>query len=203
MQTHTSCAILAGGNGSRLGGVPKGLIEIGSETLVERLVRQLRPHCADIRIIANQPHLYEFLGLLTHRDDMPGRGPLEGIATALRRIRGERVLVVACDMPLVTPESLETLVNWPRGADAVVPRSAKGLEPLFALYARSALPVIEAALADGERKIRALFDRLHVETPPLEVFEASLWHNVNEHGDLARLSEFTGQPASLPRSLPR
>jgi molybdopterin-guanine dinucleotide biosynthesis protein A len=180
MTIATSCAILAGGSGLRLGGVAKGLIEQEGEPLIGRLVRLVAPLCREVMVIANDPRLYGFLNVPIYPDDTPGRGPLEGIATGLRRSGCERVLVVACDMPFITAEAVRTMIDWKAGADAVVPRSEKGYEPLFALYAQSSLPVIEAQLIQGKRKVSSVFPLLRIETPPVEMFDASLWYNINE-----------------------
>lgn len=198
MQTRTGCAILAGGKGSRLGGTQKGLIEIGGETLAARLVRLASPLFSEIMLIANEPSLYAFLGVPVYSDDAPGRGPLEGIATALRRARSERVLVMACDMPLITRKALETLASWKSDSQVIAPLSSNGLEPLFALYARSALPVIEARLSAGERKIRSAFDGLNVELLPKELFDPQIWYNINESVHLDELAHIVGQTPALP-----
>ncbi len=197
MQTQTGCAILAGGKGSRLGGTQKGLIELGGETLVARLVRLASPLFSELMLVANEPSLYAFLGVPVYPDDKPGRGPLEGIATALRHSRSERILVMACDMPLITQNAMQTLAEWKFGAQAVTPRSVKGLEPLFALYARSALPVIEAYLSAGGRKICSVFDELDVEFPPMEFFDSQTYYNINEAIHLDELARITGQTPNI------
>ena len=197
MLMHTGCAILAGGEGSRLGGTPKGLIELGGETLAERLIRLAAPLCSEIMLITNTPSLYASMGVPIHPDDTPGRGPLEGIATALRHSRSERILVMACDMPLISHTAMETLVAWQSSAEVVAPRSAKGLEPLFALYTQSALPAIEEYLSSGGRKIISAFKGLEVESLSEEIFDPQIWYNINEAIHLDELARITGQIPSL------
>jgi molybdopterin-guanine dinucleotide biosynthesis protein A len=93
--------------------------------------------------------------------DPPGEpSALRGLVGALGAAAAPRVLVVATDLPLVTPDLLLALVAYPE-ANAVVPRSAAGLEPLCALYRRdAALPVARARLARGALSLHGLLDEL-------------------------------------------
>jgi molybdopterin-guanine dinucleotide biosynthesis protein A len=71
------------------------------------------------------------------------------------------VLVVATDLPLLSPDLLLALVAMPE-ADAVVPRTPDGAHPLCALYARDAvLPVARANLASGRLALSAVLDAVH------------------------------------------
>src|SRR5690606_22223499 len=97
--------------------------------------------------------------------DAPGRrvpdpdGPpcaLRGLVGALTAARGERVLVVATDLPLLGPELLLALVAWPE-ADVVLPRVDGRMEPLCALWARErVLPLARAQLAAGRLALHEL-----------------------------------------------
>ncbi|HXL34218.1 MAG TPA: hypothetical protein VN953_04815, partial [Gemmatimonadales bacterium] len=77
------------------------------------------------------------------------------------------------------------------GADAVAPRSARGIEPLCARYARSLLPVIDARVRAGELAIHELLERHGVdwiadaELAALDPDGRSFF-NVNTPEDLAR-----------------
>lgn len=101
--------------------------------------------------------------------EAPGRrvadvaGPecaLRGVVSALEAARTERVLVVACDLPLISSELLLALVAWPE-ADLVLPRTRDGLQPACALFRRdAALPIARTRLADGRLALRALAEVL-------------------------------------------
>jgi molybdopterin-guanine dinucleotide biosynthesis protein A len=101
--------------------------------------------------------------------EAPGRrvadvaGPecaLRGVVSALEAARTERVLVVACDLPLISSELLLALVAWPE-ADLVLPRTRDGLQPACALFRRDAvLPIARTRLADGRLALRALAEVL-------------------------------------------
>jgi molybdopterin-guanine dinucleotide biosynthesis protein A len=100
------------------------------------------------------------------------------------------VLVVATDLPLLTPDLLLALVAWPE-ADAVVPRTAEGSHPVCALYrVEVVLPVARARLAAGRLALHGLLDAVatsYLEAEDLARVdpEGAALTNVNTPGDLA------------------
>ncbi len=124
--------------------------------------------------------------------DPPGPAcALRGLVGALRATTAERVLVLATDLPLVTPDLLLALVAFPQ-ADAVVPCPREGPQPLCALYRR--IPVLTAAQARldaGELALRAVLDDIgmhRLEADDLAALDPegrALW-NVNTPKDLER-----------------
>src|SRR5262245_53258314 len=87
-------AILAGGRGTRLGGLDKSRLVFEGRTLLDRLL-DLKSLCADAFVV---------------RDDVvPGRGAPGGVVTALLLAQTPFVLIVCCDMPRVTPEAVRAL----------------------------------------------------------------------------------------------
>lgn len=157
-----SGAILAGGRASRLGGVAKGLELVGSERIVDRVAAALRACTADIVIVGAAGDAAATLpGVHPVADDTPGSGPLGGIVSALRATQRD-TLVVAWDMPFVTEATLQPLLDAPADADLSVPVWGDRLEPLCALYRLSALPMLAASFAAGERSARAALRQLRV-----------------------------------------
>ncbi|MBA3533587.1 MAG: molybdenum cofactor guanylyltransferase [Ardenticatenales bacterium] len=167
-----SAAVLAGGASSRMG-QNKALLTLGSERLIERVVARLCALSNDVMVITNTPESYEFLaGLCRFVPDVtgPGQGPLAGIASALSAARHARVLVVATDMPFLNLSLLHHLARLEPQADVLVPVIAPDgfPETLHAIYGKGALPVIEAQLAGGSRKITHFFRDVRVREVPAE-----------------------------------
>ena len=154
-----SAAILTGGASTRMGS-DKAHLAIGGRPGATRLARLLEPLFEELLLVGGDPP-----------PDAPGRrvpdpkGPvcaLRGLVAALEAARAPRVLVVATDLPLLTPELVLALVAWPE-AEAVVPRSEDGLHPLCALYARDAAArAAREQLAAGRLKLQELLDALQV-----------------------------------------
>ena len=191
-----SAAILAGGRATRLGGADKASLVVGGLRIVERQLAALRTVSRDVRIVANDAARYADLGVRVVPDLVAGAGPLGGLYTALADARHERVLVLACDLPFVPAAFLERLAAESSTAgehgrvDAVVPRTARGLEPLCAVYWKACAAVAQAQIARGELRMTALLADLHVRElgrDALAPYDGeALFENVNTPHDYAR-----------------
>lgn len=174
--------VQAGGRGSRLGGVAKGLIRLGGERIVDRLLALGAewPRW----VVANEPGAYEDLAVPVVADVVPGRGAPGGVVTALAVADTEWVLTVACDMPFVTRAAIDALLAA-AGAEVDVVCFERGgrLEPLLGLYRRSLLASWAAKL-DEQPSLQGLIRsaRHRVLTPD----EPRLLDSLNTPEELAR-----------------
>lgn len=180
--------ILAGGSSSRFG-TNKALAQLAGKPLVEHIALLFSMLFAERLLVTNSPEEYRFLGWPTVEDRYTRCGPLAGIEAALRSIASPRAFVAGCDMPLLDPRLIRLLCRYPPEEEAVVPRLSGGPEPLCAVYHKRALPAIEAALRNRERKVMGALRHLNVrwvgEPEILEVLpDLSSFHNVNHRGDL-------------------
>ncbi len=144
--------VLAGGKSSRMK-TDKAFLEIGGETFLARAVGTLRTVCENrVTVVLNQKqnHFIERIPEGTpHASDVyEDRGALGGIHAALVNCPTKYAVVLAIDLPLVTAEAVEKLVDIMLSSNkfiAVVPRQADGrVQPLCAIYhARYCLPALE------------------------------------------------------------
>lgn len=155
-----NCAgyVLAGGASTRLGR-DKALLDLGGKPLILRAAELLGSVARPVTVVASRPE-YAALGLHIIPDQWPRCGPLGGIVTALHHTALDSApspwnLVLGCDMPFVTREWLAFLVQRSQlcTADALLPLSSTGLEPLCALYRTSCASVLAESLDRGARKI--------------------------------------------------
>ncbi len=145
----TMLVILAGGQGSRMGG-NKPLQPYGRTTLIEATLDRLRPQAHDIQINA-RPDLaadltYLGLPLIFDASDFADLGPLSGVRTAVReaaRLGRDYVVTAPCDMPALPSDMIMRLRN--EEADIVHFRGERDY-PLCALWRTSLLPALDAAL---------------------------------------------------------
>jgi molybdopterin-guanine dinucleotide biosynthesis protein A len=126
-------------------------------------------------------------------DETPGLGPAGGIASALRRL-DEPCLVLGCDLPLMDADTLRRLLAaWKNHRKeetlATVWRNREsGLwEPLAAVYEPGFLPLLDAGLALGERKMARLLPGDRVCFLEYGGMEALPFFNLNRQADLALL----------------
>jgi molybdopterin-guanine dinucleotide biosynthesis protein A len=152
-------AVLAGGASRRMGR-DKAALTFDGEPLLARVVRRLREATPEVLVVGPPERARLAAGARVVPDARPGAGPLGGIYTALCAAATPYCVVVACDMPFVRPALLRHLLDLAPGYAAVVPRSARGPEPLHAVYARECLPAIAALLDAGELAVAGLFGRV-------------------------------------------
>ena len=188
-----SAAILAGGRARRFGGADKASLAVGRARIIDRQLAALSAVADDIRIVSNDPDRYSGLGLRVIPDAISGAGPLGGIYSALLDAAHERVLVVACDLPFVTAALLGRLIEESRTGDpvdAVVPRSARGLEPLCALYMKRCAAAARKHIVSGALQAAGWLDAVRtrvLEPDALAGYdEGALFENVNTPHDHER-----------------
>ena len=175
--------ILAGGESSRMG-VDKGLLEIAGVPMIARAARLVESVVGSPVVVVGTPEKYRGLGLRAIADDWPGCGPLGGIATALGASDAQWNLIVACDLPYLTHEWLEYLLQRARDSaqEAVLarnlaPANRRGAEPLCAMYHRGSEPELRRALERGVRKVTDGLAELRV-----EMIEPAKWKGFDSDG---------------------
>jgi FdhD protein len=153
--------ILAGGKSRRMGS-DKALLPYQGGRFIEAIHRRMAELFEEVIVVTGAPGRYDFLPCRRVPDLFEGMGALAGIHSGLRHSGTDLVFVAACDMPGLNGDVVRHLCGLAEGADAVVPEGEKGPEPLHAVYRKSALPAIEKALRDGERRVVSFFDRVTV-----------------------------------------
>jgi molybdopterin-guanine dinucleotide biosynthesis protein A len=194
--------ILAGGASSRMGR-DNSLLELDGETLLARTLHLLE-RCRLQPAIVGDPAKFAalILGAPIISDDTPGRGPLGGIATALRHSRQPWNLIVGCDLPFLTPDWIRYLIARGTRAhkdagsrfDIVIPENQDGLEPLCAMYHQRCVVTISNQLDRGVRQVTAAIAPLRLDRVLPEEWKAFdsgglLFKNMNSPADYQRARE--------------
>lgn len=172
--------ILSGGKSSRMG-TNKALLKINEKTNIERISDRLKPLFDDIILVTNDLEQYEFLGLKIVSDQFPGMGPLAGVHAGLKASEYETNVIVACDMPFVSGELAQALVDKSSDYDAVIPVINGKQQPLFAVFQKRAAIEVEQCIKQERLRMKHLLDRLNV----LYVTEKDL--EINRSLDLERV----------------
>jgi molybdopterin-guanine dinucleotide biosynthesis protein A len=154
--------ILAGGKSSRFGS-NKALAMVDSKPLLQHVADLMSNLFSECLLVTNTPAEYEFLSLPMTHDRYREMGPLAGIHAALLQISTPRAFVVACDMPGLSPELIRYLCNIDeREYDVIIPRLEKGVEPLFGIYHKKSLAVIDSCLQKNECQVNRVLEYLQV-----------------------------------------
>ncbi len=189
--------VLAGGRGSRMGNVDKGLQLLDGETMAAHVLRRLAPQVAQLAINANRNlDAYAGFGVPVWPDDLAGfEGPLAGLETGLRRCATELLLTVPCDSPFVPLDLAErlhaTLIE--QGADLALAETLDDgrvqPQPVFALVRRAALPELSAYLAAGGRRMDGWYGAIRVARVRFD--DSAAFRNINT---LQELQHYQSKP---------
>ncbi len=122
-------------------------------------------------------------------DAAAGLGPLAGLAAALHRARHSFLLVLAIDLPAMTPDFLRRLIAASAATGkGIVPRLDDHFEPLTAIYPRDCLPLVEQALQSDDRSLQRVLREARRAALVAEYHVApgdhALFKNLNSPGDL-------------------
>ena len=115
MQSNITALILAGGAGSRMGGVDKGLVPYNNQPLIASVINKLAGSCNQLLISCNRNlEIYQDFGYpiicdKQQTDDINYEGPLAGILAALPKIQTEYLLISPCDTPQLPSNLAERL----------------------------------------------------------------------------------------------
>ncbi len=153
---NITAVILAGGQGSRLGGVDKGLLELNKIPLVQHLINRVQPQVSAIIISANRNiKRYADLGFPVYEDEISDfAGPLAGILKSLQQCKSEWLLTVPADSPFVPEDLALRLSQNVQDSKVVMAHDGEYLQPTFALIHKSLILSLEEFLQQGERKAR-------------------------------------------------
>ncbi|HQE34766.1 MAG TPA: molybdenum cofactor guanylyltransferase [Flavobacterium alvei] len=176
--------ILAGGKSSRMG-ADKGLLLFEGKAMIEYVINQMLPVFDNLVIVSNNPE-YEKFGLEVIPDLIKNIGPAGGIYTALHHSNAKLNFIVSCDMPFVTQEAIEFVVNNTNESQIVLIENKGRIEPLFGVYSKECeenwLQLIEQKII----KLQDMVLQFKLKTIPIEnkeIFAASFFKNINTQED--------------------
>jgi molybdopterin-guanine dinucleotide biosynthesis protein A len=183
--------VLAGGQGSRMGGVDKGLQEFRGRPMVAHALERLAPQVDEILINANRnADAYARFGHRVIADEIAGfAGPLAGFERGLAHAAGDLVVTVPCDSPFLPPDLVARLRAALEREDAEVAVATTGdqAHPVFCLMRRGVHESLTRFLASGQRKIDRWYPQLRTTLVAFDD-EPDAFLNVNTLEELNQLS---------------
>lgn len=183
--------VLAGGQGRRMGGVDKGLVELDGQPMVAHVISRLAPQVVSIVVNANQNVAdYARLGHRVVSDEVRGfAGPLAGLHAGLALATTPFAVTVPCDSPFLPVDLVRRLGEGLERDDAqlAVARTFDQPHPVFALMRVDVLAHLQAYLTGGGRKIDAWYASLRVAEVAFDD-RADAFRNINTPAELKAAS---------------
>jgi molybdopterin-guanine dinucleotide biosynthesis protein A len=154
----------AGGKSTRMG-KDKALLPFLGIPLIKRLRDRFSDMGEELLVITNDFPGYQDLAVPLYKDIIPDRGALGGLYTALSISKNPLVGLIAADMPFASPALMAHLnkILLTSSADAAIPSTERGLEPLHAVYRRdTSLPLVKRAIDQNLWRMNSWFDQAEI-----------------------------------------
>ncbi len=201
-----SAIVLAGGQSSRMGR-DKARIPVQGVPLLRQVCDVALTCTCEVYVVTPWPERYQdILPAACHvipEVPLPGEtkphGPLVGFAQGLAQVETDWVLLLACDLPQLQANVLQSWVTQlDKTADdampeavreatiALLPRHPKGWEPLCGFYRRQCLPMLTQFIDEGGRSFQRWLGQHLVQELPLS--NTQLLFNCNTPADLERIN---------------
>ncbi len=183
--TYTAI-ILAGGKSSRMGS-DKGLLLLKGRPMIDYLLTIFAVLKIKVIIVANNSG-YERFNVPVFKDVIEGKGPLVGIYTGLLKVKTEKNIIVSCDVPCVSKEMIETLIDNSGDEKITVVAYKDKIHPLIGIYSKSIAEKILEKIESEQLKVRLLIDEVDSKVIQLEDYQLvgieNQLMNVNTKEDL-------------------
>lgn len=187
-RTDITGVVFAGGQGRRMGGVDKGLVELDGRALVAHVIERLAPQVRTLVINANQNReRYAAFGYPVVADVIPGfAGPLAGLHAAMTAATTPYVATSPCDSPFLPHDLVARLAAAfaETSLDLAVAHTFEQPHPVFSLVRTDVRPHLETFLRGGGRKIDAWYATLRTTDVRFDD-EADAFRNINTAAELA------------------
>ena len=156
--------VLCGGKSSRMGR-PKAWLPFGPEVLLQRIVRILDAVVGPLVVVAAPDQELPALPdhVLVTRDELPGRGPLEGLSAGLHALPESTTVAYlsACDVPFLNNPFIHKLISDLGDSDIAVPFADGHYHPLAAVYRTSIITQVDCLLNQDRLRPFFLFDKVN------------------------------------------
>jgi len=191
--------VLAGGRGSRMGGVDKGLQSLHGQSLVHHVIARLAPQVGTLAINANRSLAhYAAFGYPVWQDlDEGFSGPLAGLQTGLRHCTTPLLATAPCDAPLIPDDLVKRLseamiASGAQAACAVTWHDGqRQRHPVCALIDTSVAASLDQFLVAGERKMALWLGSLKL--AEVDFPDPHAFRNINTGQDLQQLEQETSR----------
>jgi molybdenum cofactor guanylyltransferase len=182
--------ILAGGRGSRMGSVDKGLQLFKGKPMVAHVLERLAPQVDEVIINANRSiNEYTAFGHRVVPDAIDGfAGPLAGLHVGMTHATTPLIVTAPCDSPFLPLDLVAHLLAAmeKENADLAVAKTFDQVHPVFCLVKRELEPHLRAFLETGQRKIDKWYATLKIVEVQFDDQEAA-FANVNTEDELRAL----------------
>ncbi|RPI17713.1 MAG: molybdenum cofactor guanylyltransferase [Ignavibacteriae bacterium] len=193
MYNNITGIILAGGKSLRMG-TNKALLPFRDTTIIEYIAGIMKSLFKNVIIITNSPEEYEFIDLKKFEDIISQKGPLSGIHSGLTYSNTDKNFIISCDIPLITPELISYIIEYPTKKPITVVKADGFVQQLCGVYDKSCLTnanelllkLDENSTGKSKCKVLALIENIGAEiinSEAIPCYKDGMFLNINRIED--------------------
>ena len=183
MNNNITAIILAGGKSSRMK-QDKALVKINGKTLLNLQIETLTPIFQKIVISANTNYNTNFRII---KDINKDKGPIGGIYSVLQNSETNKNFIIAVDMPYITPEIINKLIDNSNNFDITIPIIKNKIEPTCAIYSKNCINIIEHQINVKNYKLTDFITKCNTNYVNFDTNELTFFKNINYPEDLLNI----------------
>lgn len=181
--TNNTGIILAGGKSQRMG-TDKGMLLLNGKPFITHIYEAMKPIFGDNIVVVSSNKEYDALGYNRIEDFISDKGPVGGLYTALKQSKTKFNLVLSVDVPLITTELLQWLIDNHDDSYLITQlESNEKVNPLVAVYDRALRTLLGEHLAGNQLKLKDVIAEVNTQT----LIVPKKWHsqlqNINTEED--------------------
>jgi len=181
--------ILAGGKSQRMG-TDKGLLPLNGKPFITHIYEAMKPIFGDNIVVVSSNTDYDTFGYNRIEDLISDKGPVGGLYTALKQSKTKFNLVLSVDVPLVTTELLQWLVDNHDDSYLVTQVQVdEKVSPLVAVYDRALRTLLGEHLAGNQLKLRDVIAEVNVQTLTVPAKWCAQLQNINTEEDYKKIQK--------------
>ena len=192
MAPHIEALILMGGQNKRMNGNHKAFLKFNDNSFLEVILESLNDF-TKVYLSVDDKNKFSYLPYPLIEDLYPQIGPMGGIASALTQIDSPYLFITACDMPFITKEyvdyMIDTLNALPHEVDCLVLCDGEGFfYSLGAIYSKKMLPLLLDMINKGHYRLQQLIRQSNYYALPLNdiPIKKEVLNNINTPEDYER-----------------
>ncbi len=200
MRKDITGIILCGGKSSRMQ-TNKALLELGDKSVIEFVINKMKSVFSELILSANAIDDYSFLKLPIIQDAYLSKGPLGGIHAALKYSKTEKNFIIGCDMPLITAELINYLININSDKAILLPKANGRTQQLCGIYSKSIISEIENIfnLSEMDKSIKGSVHELigmvpteFIDVEHLPFYNENMFLNMNSPAEYELIKNIYG-----------
>jgi molybdopterin-guanine dinucleotide biosynthesis protein A len=187
MENKITAILLAGGKSQRMG-TDKGSLHLNGKTFIKHICDALQPIVGSNILIVSANKEYDVLGFPRIEDIVENKGPVGGLYTALAASKTKINLILSIDVPMVSTELLQWLLESHNETYMVTQtKSGDKTSPLIGVYDRSMRIVFGEHLAGNQLKLRQVIEDVKHQTIEVPEKWSNQLQNINTQEEYQNL----------------